>query len=157
MREVIGVKSKGNNFIYGFVFVVSLILFVVSLLLTLNGQDNTGELQMLLVGSLMMLIIMGIVLVSNKNKPTNAIECDEEYIYINEPDTVIKIQLNSIVHVTPKRIRSRYVLYTFGRLTVHTADKRYETTVIVSECEEVALKIMVLAKKNNMHIVDYEI
>jgi|GEM_PF-2058768 hypothetical protein len=157
MKEVIGVKSKGNSFVYRSFFVVSLVVFTFSLLMKLQGQDTRDEVQVLLIGSLIMMIIMGIILISIKNKPTNAIECDGEYLYINEPDTVIKIQLTSIVHVAPRRIRSRYMTYTFGRLTVHTADKRYETTVVISECEEVAHEIMKLAAKNNKHIVDYDI
>ncbi|MDO9629777.1 MAG: hypothetical protein Q7I99_07725 [Acholeplasmataceae bacterium] len=146
MKKVIGVKSKGNMVLNGIALTVGMFYFSVLLYVSTRNAVLADGTEFFLIVIILLFLILISVWIQYEKKPKNMIECDEEYIHLNYPSFVESIPLSSVIQVTPKQVPSRAMLYTFGRVIVHTEQKKYEIGV-VSECEEVALEIMKLVKK----------
>lgn len=133
MKESIGFRSSGVIVVYTFGLILT------TLLAFLMIYIEIGYSLLFFAFALLMLILI----IFELRKPKNLIQYDENFLYLNYKNETVKINLNAIVHATPKRSRARYVTYTFGKVIVHTKHDEYRIGT-VSECEQVCLNIMKL-------------
>jgi len=133
MKESIGFRSSGVIVVYTFGLILT------TLLAFLMIYIEIGYSLLFFAFALLMLILI----IFELRKPKNLIQYDENFLYLNYKNETVKINLNAIVHATPKRSRARHVTYTFGKVIVHTKHDEYRIGT-VSECEQVCLNIMKL-------------
>lgn len=91
-------------------------------------------------------VLMLILVIVEARKPKNLIQYDDNFLYLNYRDKSVEINLDVIVHATPKRTRARNVTYTFGKVIIYTKNGLYKIGT-VSECEEVCFRIMRLVNE----------
>lgn len=143
MKKTIGYKSKGFSIINA----ILLIIFIGYAIALLSGPAHP-----FMVIQILFILLLGIYVIirffEHLNQPINVISYDDSYLYINDGDHEEKIAILSIEHTQAKSFVSKYMIYTFGRVEIHTKDGIF-ITGYVSNVEYVAKKIskMVNQKK----------
>lgn len=99
MKESIGFRSSGVIVVYTFGLILT------TLLAFLMIYIEIGYSLLFFAFALLMLILI----IFELRKPKNLIQYDENFLYLNYKNETVKINLNAIVHATPKRSRARHV------------------------------------------------
>lgn len=146
MKTVIGKRTAANiaGYIIGCIVAIGLLIYILT-------KSKVGDLDNFYIVSLIIICVTFLVcLIIEIQKPTNAIEYDEEYLYLNYKKYIIQIEIESIIHATPRRkTRNTYYHYSYGKVIIHS---KYGAHTIsnIADCEKVCLNIMRL-KKNNLY------
>jgi len=83
-------------------------------------------------------------------KPHVMIESDKMNLYLNYRHHTEEIPLHEIVQAQAKRVRSRAITYSYGKITIHTTRDTHRIGNI-AKCEDVALRIMRLVNTAKEH------
>ncbi len=135
MKKTIGYKSKG----YGVLKIIILIPIIVIIIGSIrNFLHPFAIIYMLFIA------ILGVYMLfrffEHLNHPINILSYDVSYFYIDDGHHEEKISILNIEHVQAKNYVSRYALFPFGRVEIHTKDGIFYTGY-VSDVAYVAKKI----------------
>jgi len=148
MRETIGEKSVGDIFTHVLLFIVLGGLTIIYMRTNRIAESTYESIMVYVTGALS--VILFFLAINEIMKPRVMIESDKMYLYLNYRHHTEEIPLYDIVQAQAKRVRSRAITYSFGKITIHTTKDSHRIGN-VSNCEDVALRIMRLvntAKEN---------
>lgn len=141
MKKTIGFKSTGKIALNIIVFLLLFIMLIALLWMIIKHELELSELIWVIIIGSGFLIYLIISIIIEVSRPNDAIECDDENLYLNYKNKTLKLPLGSIIQVMPRRAHARYATYTFGKIIIHTSTEEHIINNI-SNCEYVSLDIM---------------